>query len=116
MIATPNKSGLLRASLKSRPKHFETEEAGAIAGMTSFDRKTKQATTIVTPPDALVRVHEMMHAKHTDPEIKFGKAEFVQQLIEDMRLHAHKWPWPKGQTPALIADSSTQFLRNELAN
>lgn len=68
---------------------------------------------IQTPPDPLIRVHELMHALHTPGAPKYGKTPFARQMIEDMRLHMHHWPWAPGETPPVIADSGLKLCAAE---
>lgn len=109
----PNKSGLLKATIPSRPVHLENPEGAG--GLTIWKTDSKEAMRIETPPDPVIRVHEVMHTKHTDPGIVWGKGKnnFVHNVIEDMRLHMFHWPWPKGETPSIIDEAGKAQLVSE---
>jgi hypothetical protein len=105
-----NKSGLLRAAIKDRAKH---EELGPNAGGATDFARDGRVLAIHTPPDPLVRVHEMMHTKHTIPDVRFGTHPNVQQIIEDCRLHLDHWPWRDGNTPEIISNAALAQLALE---
>lgn len=91
-------------------KHFEhTNETSMVRW------RGDKAAEIHTPQNALKRVHEVMHARHTDPKSYPGIHGEVMQIIEDCRLHLGYWPWPRGGTPESIKSDAIELVRNELA-
>lgn len=109
-----NKSGLLKSAIvkADNPRHVELPAGNG--GATTFATDGK-ILGILTPPDPLIRVHEMMHTKHTVPGMWFGKHPFVRQIIEDCRLHEDHWPWPVGQTPETVVVPAFEQLAAEQA-
>ncbi len=91
-------------------KHFEhTNE-------TSFVRfRGDSAEEIHTPQSTLKRIHEVMHARHTDPKAYPGINGTVAQIIEDCRLHLGYWPWPRGRTPETIKREVIEATQKDLA-
>ena len=63
-----------------------------------------------TPQDALRRIHESLHARHTYNRHRVDAPDMVAQLVEDVRLHACHWPWPADKTPLPIATEVRAFL------
>jgi hypothetical protein len=115
MRKTRKCSGLLTAAIsRGRPAHVELPFGGQ--GLTQFDRITKQVALLQTPADPLVRYHESLHARHTQPDSMRGLHPFASQLVEDCRLHSQCWDWPHGQTPRVLADSAIAFIDKERAD
>jgi hypothetical protein len=67
-----------------------------------------------TPQDALRRIHEALHARHTFDRHRVDAPDMVMQLVEDVRLHACHWPWPAGKTPLPIATEVRAYLLGSL--
>lgn len=64
-------------------------------GLTEW--KEGKVTRIVTslgdtPQQRTVRIHEMLHANRTDPNIKCPFGEMVANLVEDVFVHSDYWP------------------------
>ena len=101
---------------RGNPDHIEHQDDVA---RTDFDQRGK-VTAIHTPQDALVRVHELMHARHT--VAKRFKNQYknvcntVAQITEDVRLHQVCWPWRFGATPKSIVKSAKKYLASEKAD
>jgi hypothetical protein len=86
-------------------------------GFTQFDRKTGKVEEIHTPHIALIRIHELMHARHTN-ERKFnrtyGKLPYMAaNLLEDVRLHIKHWPWGFDETPPSVKRAVKDYMTAE---
>lgn len=110
------KSTILQTAIpveKGPAEHYERQDDYAA---TQF--RGGKVAAIHTPESALKRVHEVMHARHSDPNGNAypGIRYMVEQLIEDCRLHIRHWPWSQGQTPDVIADDTIAVLDREIAS
>lgn len=84
---------------------------------TVFDHTTKLVKEVHTPQDAFRRLHEVLHARHTDPEsYKHITHSPVKEIIEDCRLHMKHWPWKGSSTPKVIADDVDMVFKLEEEN
>lgn len=90
-------------------RHYENNENIA---QTVFDKDDK-VKEIHTPQDALRRVHEVMHARYTNPKDYKNRRSNVRDIIEDCRLHLNHWLWPNGDTPQVIADDVDLMFKLE---
>jgi hypothetical protein len=115
MTRRANKSMLVAGVPLNRgaPLHYEHDDDTAF---TDFNRQGK-VVSIHTPLSPLVRVHELMHARHTEQR-RYQRAykginSTVSNFTEDVRLHATFWPWRYGRTPASIAAAVESFVGNE---
>lgn len=99
--AIPPKRGVAR--------HFENNENRAET-IFATDGSVKE---IHTPQDALRRVHEVMHARHTNCRDYAGRHPLVRNLIEDCRLHLNHWPWKGEATPSAIVDDVDLMFKLE---
>lgn len=95
---------------RGTPDHIERQDLFAA---TNFDKRGK-VTEIYTPQHPLLRVHELMHARHTvkkryDRMYK-GIPNNVANICEDVRIHTRHWPWRDGQTPKSIANPVEEYL------
>ena len=99
--AIPLKRGVAR--------HYETESVAK----TGFDRTTGKVTEIHTPPQLLLRIHEVMHARHTIPGQYSGIRQEVWDIVEDCRLHSLHWPWRNNETPKVIRDDVDAVFKEE---
>lgn len=101
---------------RGRPVHIEHDDDIACC---DFDTKSGQVLRLHTPQDSFRRVHELMHARHTD--MKRGKRQYkgivdtVWNNVEDCRIHTKYWPWRIGDTPADIKRDAVAFLADEMA-
>lgn len=83
---------------------------------TAFTRfKGDVVTEIHTPQTTLKRIHEAMHARHTDPQKYAGIHGDAFDIVEDCRLHIKHWPWDKGETPNTIKADAIETIKGELA-
>ena len=74
-------------------------------------------TEIHTPQATLQRIHEVMHARHSDPTAISSYPNVIKEvseIIEDCRLHMTKWPWESGQTPPTIRSNVMRAVNEEL--
>lgn len=91
-------------------KHYENNENIAYV---QFDGDG-QVKSIHTPQDSFRRVHEVLHARHTNPKDYKGRNDLVREIIEDCRLHLTKWPWGRtGGTPQAILDDTDMIFKLE---
>lgn len=99
---------------RGHPSHYEHDD---LTAATVFNAKGK-VTEIHTPNSALQRVHEIMHARHTNEdeyaENFAGLHPLVGQMIEDARLHLTKWPWQ--ETPKAIVDAINDYMKLDIAS
>lgn len=92
-------------------RHYEHNDE-----VTAFTRFSKgKAEEIHTPRDTLKRIHEVLHARHTDPKSYKGTKDVAWQLIEDCRLHLNHWPWEASDTPPNIKADTIVTIQDELA-
>lgn len=102
---------------RGRPIHIEHDDGFA---RTDFDTKTGQVAVIHTPDSTFCRVHEIMHARHSDPKRMQRQYKYVNDgvwnVVEDCRIHLSHWPWPKGKTPPLIQDETQAFLDKDMGD
>lgn len=117
-----NNNGILLSGIPVKRKaahtvHIEHDDDFACV---DFDVRSGKIDRLHTPGDPFRRVHEMMHSRHTDPEVQSkdyeGIREIVWQITEDCRIHVDHWPWKYGNTPKLIKDDALKFLRRERAD
>jgi hypothetical protein len=100
---------------RGAPVHIEHDAFWGEAS-TLYDR-AGVVTKITTPRgNPLVRIHELMHARHTDRK-RFkrtfgGVHEAIGQVLEDCRLHLLHWPW-YGSTPKPIKQAVAFYLDAE---
>jgi hypothetical protein len=99
---------------RGAPEHFEHTDETAV---TIFSDKGK-VLEIHTPQEVTRRVHELMHAKHTNRARYLrqyrGVVHDVREITEDCRLHLGHWPWHQGHTPQQVATAVTSFMDDEL--
>ena len=99
---------------RGNPMHMEHTDETA---MTLFGADGV-CTEIHTPPDALRRIHEAMHARHTEKKHRVKDVpETVAQIVEDCRLHLNHWPWPNCPrciTPPVIDREVSAFVAESL--
>jgi hypothetical protein len=98
---------------RGAPIHVEHDDQTAY---TDFDRKGK-VVAVHTPQSPLIRVHELMHARHTERR-RYTKQyrdilPTVANFTEDVRLHTKFWPWRRGFTPKSIVAAAKSFIANE---
>lgn len=98
---------------RGSPVHIEEDE------LAFTQLSGDQVVAIHTPQEIFPRVHEYMHALHSDEIVMrrvYAGCEFVvMQLAEDCRLHTCCWPWHRyGETPQLIREATKAWLRREL--
>jgi hypothetical protein len=98
---------------RGAPIHIEHDDDTAY---TDFDGKGK-VVSVHTPQSPLIRVHELMHARHTekrryDRQYK-GILPTVCNFTEDVRLHSKFWPWPTHQTPKSIVAAAQSLIAKE---
>lgn len=102
---------------RGRPIHIEHDNDEM--ARTDFGKDGKVAV-IHTPASAFHRVHEMMHARHSDPKrmkrVYSGLPDELWNVIEDCRIHQAHWPWRAGHTPEPIKEATLDFLQAEMAN
>jgi hypothetical protein len=113
-----NKRSILMSGVpasRGRPVHYE--DSGDVA-VTNIDGRTNAVLSVTTPQDAFRRVHELMHARHTNiKDVKrtyAGICDAVQQIAEDCRLHLNHWPWREDATPDLVRESTRTYLAGEM--
>ena len=102
---------------RGKPVHVEHEDDAAYCVLSGDD-----VLEIHTPQDTLPRVHEYMHACHSNE--KRMRAAYkrvnmtVAQVAEDLRMHLKFWPWRMSRrgTPNVIAKGVQSWLRRERAN
>lgn len=99
---------------RGTPDHIEHDDNIAF---TQYDRKGR-VEEIHTPKQVVVRVHELMHARHTDRK-RFEKQykrvhDVVAQFTEDARLHITKWPWSPYNTPEIIQSAAKDYIQSEI--
>ena len=97
---------------RGAPVHFEDMDDG---GYTQFNGQ--EVTEIHASHKPFVRIHELMHARHTDHK-RYRRTykpvpDGVAQMLEDIRLHAMHWPWPAGQTPKSVKDATIAYMRED---
>lgn len=97
------------------PDHIEHDDETA---HTDFDERGR-VIAIHTPQETLIRIHETMHANHTNRR-RYEKAyanvnDHVRQISEDCRLHLKHWPWKRGNTPDSIRQDVSRFMVDEIA-
>lgn len=98
------------------PQHIEEDDDTAF---TIFNRAGK-VEEVHTPKDQpVVRIHELMHARHTnrrrfDRQFK-GVRDPVAQLTEDVRLHGMHWPWRAHDTPHSVRRAVNDYHVKEIA-
>lgn len=97
---------------RGAPVHFEDMDDG---GYTQFNGQ--EVTEIHTSHKPFVRIHELMHARHTDHKrhrrVYKSVPESVANMLEDIRLHAKHWPWRAGQTPKSVKDATIAYMRED---
>jgi hypothetical protein len=101
---------------RGTPVHIEHPDFWS-EGSTDYGRDGK-ITRITTPRgNTLVRIHELMHARHTDKrryQRTFGGFhDVIGQVLEDCRLHLLHWPWGTLATPEPIRQAVTFYLERE---
>jgi len=99
---------------RGRPIHIEHEDGLA---RTDFGKGGK-VEVIHTPQKVFQRVHEIMHARHSDPR-RMGRQykglpDEVWNIVEDARIHLGHWPWKRGMTPEPIKEATMEFLGSEM--
>jgi len=87
--------------------HIERMDDSAF---TIFDNKGK-VKEIHTPQSTLQRIHEVLHARHTNPRAYPGIRHCVNEIIEDCRLHANHWPFYP--TPTAIRNDVKAQIADE---
>lgn len=102
---------------RGTPEHIELDSQTE-GGCTDFDPHG-HVVRIQTPRETLIRIHETMHANHTDRK-RYEKAYAnvcfdVEQVTEDCRLHLNHWPWKRSETPEAIRRDVAQFTAKEIA-
>lgn len=114
-----NQDGILLSGVPVQRKTAKTrhiENEGEMARVEWADEQG-HIDVMHTPQDAFLRVHEWMHANHSNParmqDVYEGIHDSVWQVVEDCKIHRQHWPWPKGCTPKPIKDSALAFLRKE---
>ena len=99
---------------RGAPVHFEHDDETAYTEFTGG-----KVTSIHTPRNcALVRIHELMHARHTDRR-RYNRVykevpDKVGQLLEDCRIHALHWPWNYDRTPPSVVRAVDDYMAGEL--
>jgi len=98
---------------RGNPTHYEHLDDTAF---TNIDTRNGKVTEVHTPQDALRRIHEAMHARHTKPgDMIDNVPDVVAQIVEDCRLHLRHWPWSRGKSPASIAGEVAAFCEQSIA-
>lgn len=111
----PAYSTMLQAAIPSGrgpAKHIEHDDG------TSFTRIVDGSVRqIHTSQEPFCRVHETLHARHTDHKAYDEETYMpeVVQVIEDCRLHVKHWPWQKGDTPPAISASAASTITDFLS-
>jgi hypothetical protein len=99
---------------KGTPEHIETFDDFAA---TTFDSSGK-VHSVHTPQTPLQRVHEQMHARHTDQKRvarDFADVpDTVRQITEDCRIHLLHWPWHPNETPQFVSEDCQRQINAEL--
>lgn len=98
---------------RGAPVHFEDMKDG---GYTEFD-SAGVVTEIHTSHKPFVRIHELMHARHTNRR-RYNRVfkavpDGAAQLLEDVRIHARHWPWRPGMTPKSVKDAVIAYMRED---
>lgn len=113
-----NRSSILATGVpveRGKPQHIEHDDETARC---DFNVKTGKILRIHTPQDSFRRVHELMHARHTDPKRANrqykGIVQTVFDITEDCRIHTQFWPWQNGDTPEPIKTETLAFLDAEM--
>lgn len=95
---------------RGTPLHFEHDDDTAY----TQHGGPHTVSEVHTPQDSLRRIHELMHARHSDlarqREDYAGIIDPVRQVIEDCRIHLLHWPWSYRNTPAHIAAQARAFV------
>jgi hypothetical protein len=99
---------------RGTPVHFEHQDDTAV---TTFDKASGKVLEVHTPPVQLIRIHELMHARHTSNR-RYGRMyreveDIVGQIIEDVRIHTLFWPWHKKPTPDSVANAMVSYMKIE---
>ena len=98
---------------RGRPAHIEHDDDFA---QTVFDKG--EVIRIHTPQGPFKRVHELMHAKHTDikrsKRVYSGVRDEVKEITEDCKLHMRHWPWRSGATPSFVTDDYAKVIEAEV--
>jgi len=94
---------------RGMPVHIEHRDDTAV----TVSHKDK-VLEMHTPQDALRRIHESLHARHTYDRHRVDGPDMVAQLVEDVRLHTGHWPWPANRTPLPIASEVRSYLLGSL--
>jgi hypothetical protein len=79
-----------------------------------------EVAEVHTPPDALRRIHELMHAQHSNNKKNrrayAGIFDTVRQLTEDCYIHVNHWPWDYGLTPEPVLTECRTFIEKSVAD
>jgi hypothetical protein len=97
---------------RGTPLHIEDGMA-----FTLFDGKTNRVEEIHTPHIALIRIHELMHARYTSQR-KFNRdysklPDTAANFLEDVRLHVRHWPWGRENTPPSVQRAVNDYMTAE---
>jgi hypothetical protein len=102
---------------RGTPVHFEHQDSTAFTG---FDPRTFKVTEIHTPPVAVIRIHELMHARHTNQrtykKMYASVPDSVAQTLEDVRIHVLHWPWKGYGTPQSVTKAALDYMAYERAS
>lgn len=99
---------------RGTPVHFEHWDDTAFTEFTGRG----QVTEIHTPRNcALIRIHELLHARHTNQR-RYNRVfkdvpDQVGQILEDCRIHAMHWPWGYNRTPASVVKAISDYAAKE---
>lgn len=110
------KASLIQAAVpheRGAAVHIEHPELA----VTVFDKKGK-VKEIYTPPSTVKRIHEVLHARYSDPGLDRYKGirEEVAQITEDCVIHTLHWPWKVNETPTSILTDVLNEMSTELSH
>jgi hypothetical protein len=76
-----------------------------------------QVIEMHTSQNVFTRIHELMHARHSEEKRMrqiYARVNFlVMQLTEDCVIHERHWPWDQNETPEDILTATKEWLNKD---